>query len=145
KRTLRRARVPQADLPFAELLAANRRALPPRLRALARMLVEGFDAADADYASSVATLEEWQGQSAADAPTFRPLGGYGELLTVLRTALEAHTAELRLGAVVDEVRWSAGRVLAAGGAAGRRFEVAARRAVITLPLGVLQAGVDARG
>ena len=84
KTGLDRVRRPRKDLPFSEFLeGAARSKLSPRARQLARTLVEGFDAADVTRVSTLETLDEWSGSSAADAPTFRPLGGYASLLTAL--------------------------------------------------------------
>ncbi len=139
KRALRRARVPRGDLPFAEFLRAHGRGLSREARQLARLLVEGFDAADATRASTQAILREWRGQGAADAPTYRPLGGYAVLLDALRAALGG--ARVELESVVEAVRWSRGRVVVTATRRGEAFEIVASAAVIALPLGVLQAGV----
>src|SRR5690606_3320733 len=100
-------------------------------------LSEGFDAADPTHASTLDTLDSWTVGGGADAPASRPAGGYGALLDAMTAFLDPERVELRLGAVVDEVRWKRGAVRIAGRRHGQRFEVAAPRAVITLPLGVL--------
>lgn len=139
KRGLKRIRRPRRDLPFAQFLQTRAvETLSERARALAILLVEGFDAADSSRASTHATLEEWSGQGGADAPTFRPAGGYGALVESLRLELEAKNASLRLDSQASDVRWERGRVVIAGAAAGASFELAADRAVIALPLGVLE-------
>ncbi|HEX6997909.1 MAG TPA: NAD(P)/FAD-dependent oxidoreductase [Gammaproteobacteria bacterium] len=139
RRWIERTRPPRADVAFAEFLADAARAWPARVRELARMLVEGFDAADAARASTHATLAEWLGAGAAGAPSYRPLGGYGRLMQGLCRAAEEAGAQLRLRSVVREVQWAPGRVTVAGTAGRRPFEAHAARAVVTLPLGVLQA------
>lgn len=69
KKGLDRIRKPRKDLPFSEFLDGPARGkLSPRAREFARTLVEGFDAADATRVSTLQTLEEWAGESAADAP-----------------------------------------------------------------------------
>ncbi|HEY8520702.1 MAG TPA: NAD(P)/FAD-dependent oxidoreductase [Gammaproteobacteria bacterium] len=134
---------PRTDVSFAEFLAGPARAWPPRVRELARRLVEGYDAADATRVSTHDTLAEWVDAGVPGAPSYRPLGGYGRLMQQLRRAAEKAGAEVRLRSVVREVRWVPGRVTAAGTARGRPFEAQAARAVVTLPLGVLQAPPDA--
>jgi monoamine oxidase len=136
---LARVQRPPRDLPFAEFLEhAPRGKLTPAVRAFARRLVEGFDAADATRVSTYSILREWTGGSAADAPTFRPLGGFGRLIDALAGELQALNVTLRLNAVVEQVAWEPGSVRITGRAAGQHFEMQAPRAIVTLPLGVLQ-------
>jgi monoamine oxidase len=130
---------PRQDLPFAEFLAAPaQRHLPPRIREFALMLVEGYDAADATRVSTLSTIEEWCGGGAADAATFRPYGGYASLLQALISALEPQHVHVQLGTVVREVRWKRGKVTIAATQQGRAHEVVADKAIVTLPLGVLE-------
>jgi monoamine oxidase len=137
---------PQRDMPFAEFLEGPaRRKLSPAVRRFARQLVEGFDAADATRVSTHSILGEWGGDSGADAPTFRPLGGFGRLLDAMAGELQSVGAALRLNTVVKHVEWDRGAVCIAGRSAGEPFELRARRAVITLPLGVLQLPEHATG
>ncbi len=139
------ARRPRKDIAFAEYLdGAARRHLTPATRELARMLVEGFDAADAARVSTLATLDEWTGSASAEAPTFRLRDGYGALVDALVVALERR-AELHLETVVREIRWRRGAVTIHALQQGRRLELRARAAIVTLPLGVLKLPPRARG
>jgi len=134
------------DASFEDLLRdMARRGVAPDVRRFARMLVEGFDAADTRLASARAVAEEWSGGNAADAPQFRPLGGHAALLQALGECTRPGRVRLARGHVVRTVRWRAGHVEVEGLAGDRPFRVAARRAVITLPLGVLQAEDGAPG
>jgi len=137
---------PRKDLPFAEFLdrVANRR-LSPAARQLARQLVEGFDAADATRVSTWATLDEWNGSSAADAPTFRPLGGYASLIDGLVCALDHARVQVRLSTVVHTIQWQRGRVTIEATRHGQPCRVQGKRVIITLPLGVLQLPAHAAG
>ena len=146
KRGLATVRRPRKDLPFAEFLdtVANRK-LSPNARQLARQLVEGFDAADATRVSTWATLDEWSGNSAADAPTFRPLGGYASLVDGLVCALDHSRVQVRLGTVVHTIHWQRGRVTIEATRHGQPSSVQAKRAIVTLPLGVLQLPGHAAG
>jgi len=137
---------PRKDLPFAEFLdrVANRK-LSPAARQLARQLVEGFDAADATRVSTWATLDEWNGSSAADAPSFRPLGGYASLIDGLVCALDHARVQVRLGTVVHTIHWQRGRVTIEATRHGQPCRVQGKRAIITLPLGVLQLPAHAAG
>ncbi|HVJ29815.1 MAG TPA: NAD(P)/FAD-dependent oxidoreductase, partial [Gammaproteobacteria bacterium] len=130
---------PRQDLPFAEFLAGPaRRRLPPSIREFALMLVEGYDAADATRVSTLSTIEEWCSGGAADAATFRPQGGYESLLRALVSALDPRHVHLQLGTIVREVHWKRGKVTIAATQLGRAHEVVADKAIVTLPLGVLQ-------
>jgi monoamine oxidase len=129
---------PRRDLPFAEFLERARRQLPPRIREFALMLVEGYDAADATRVSTLSTIEEWCGESAADAATFRPQGGYASLLRALTGAFDSQQVHVQLSTIVHEVRWQSGKVTIAATQHGRAHEIVARSAIVTLPLGVLQ-------
>jgi monoamine oxidase len=136
---LQRIPRPRRDLPFGEFVRgpAGKR-LTPRLREFALMLVEGFDAADAARVSTLGVLDEWCGEGAADAPTFRPQHGYGSLVDALAGTLDPKYVHLRLNTIVREVRWREGRVAIDATLHGRAVAIAAPRAIVTLPLGILQ-------
>jgi monoamine oxidase len=102
------------------------------------MLVEGYDAADATRVSTLGTLDEWCGEGAADAPTFRPQGGYESLLHALTGALDPEHVQIQLGSIVREVRWNRGEVTISANQHGCAHDVIARAAIVTLPLGILQ-------
>lgn len=145
KRGLEKIRKPRRDVPFSEFLDANKRVLSPASRQFARTLVEGFDAADATRVSTLATLASWAGESAADAPTFRPLNGYSALFGALQSSLHPQRVQLQLNTVVREVRWKRGAVTVEGTRQGQPFSLSAPRAIVTLPLGVLQLPSQAPG
>ncbi len=137
---------PRKDLPFSEFLdRIAPRKLSPAARQLARRLVEGFDAADATRVSTLATLEEWSGGSAADAPTFRPLGGYTTVVDGLVSGLDTERVRIRLNTIVHSVQWQRGHVTIQAMRHGQPSTVQGRRAIITLPLGVLQLGTGITG
>jgi monoamine oxidase len=100
--------------------------LPAVTRTLATMMVQGFDAADPALVSAREIAEEW-GSGALGSSQMRPQGGY---LPLLETFLSGKF-EVRLGYAVREIRWQRGQVEVAG--------IRARKAIVTLPLGVLQA------
>ena len=125
------------DVSFAAFLARLR--LPARTKDFARMMVEGFDAADPWRVSTHSIAEEWSGGELGDSQP-RPQRGYGALLGWLANAIVANGGELRLGALVSNVRWKPGAVMVSGKFLGERFTARAKHAIVTLPLGVLQAG-----
>ncbi len=113
-----------------------------RQRRYARMLVEGFDAADPQRASTRALAEEWSddGSGGQTSRQFRPLGGYAHLLRTLHGALDPALVEVRLATPVDAVQWGRdGVTVTAMSSSGAPLEVRARTAIVTLPVGVLQA------
>jgi monoamine oxidase len=69
---------------------------------------------------------------------FRFLNGYDSLVQALRADAESHGATILLNTTVKEIRWSGDGVeaVSAGGSGDGSF--AASRAIITLPLGVMQ-------
>jgi monoamine oxidase len=116
------------DLSFRAFLARQR--VPKLTRILGTMMVQGFDAADPRLASAREIVAEWTEVSSLQP---RPLGGYGPLLEFL-----AREAKVQLQTVVREVRWKHSSVELRGTFRGERWSAWAPRAVITLPLGVLQ-------
>jgi monoamine oxidase len=113
-------------------------------RAYARMMAEGFDAADTSKASARAIADEWTGDMLSSAPQSRPEGGYTSLLLALAGALPIDKVHVRLQTIVREVKWARGSVEVSGESFGQPFSVTAPRAIVTLPLGILQLSPDAR-
>jgi monoamine oxidase len=123
------------DLSFARFLEKQQR-LPAITRRLALMMVQGFDAADPARISAREIAAEW-GSGAIGASQLRPLGGYGPLLE----SLAGGGARLQLHTILREVRWSRGAVELDATVLGKPCRARAKRAVITLPLGVLQSNL----
>ncbi|MDQ5848977.1 MAG: FAD-dependent oxidoreductase, partial [Pseudomonadota bacterium] len=127
------AQLKKHDLSF-EAFLRTRKNLRSITRMFARMMVQGFDAADPARVSARDIAEEWQ--TALGSSQMRPQGGYGPLLE----SLVGKNTRLELGVVVREIRWKRGAVTLEGTRRGRPFRAQAPRAIVTLPLGVLQAG-----
>ena len=125
------------DISFEELLA--RRRLPAKTKTFARMMVEGFDAADPRRVSAASIIEEW-GAGSLGSSQPRPQGGYGGLLGWLANSIVGSGVQLRLGAIVKRVQWKRHVATLSGTFLGERFSAKAPRVIVTLPLGVLQAG-----
>ena len=126
-----RSALREHDMSFEEFLARQR--LPAMTRTFARLMVQGFDAADPAKASARAIAQEWGGgQMQGSQPRLRE--GYGPLLDWLARKIVQRGARLKMQSIVREVRWQRGRVQVLGDG----FAFSARQAVITLPLGVLQ-------
>lgn len=141
----------QQDMSFDDLLERHLAAtLSADERQRARRMAEGFDAADTARASARAIVAEWLGDVLGAGPQSRPRDGYAALLQALLASFEPASPSgaaraLQLDSVIREVRWSAGSVEVAGERAGAPFEIHARRAIVTLPLGVLKAPPAAEG
>jgi len=121
------------------------RVLTPQARSFARMMAEGFDAADTARASARAIAAEWTGDTLGSAPTSRPANGYASLLAALMAPLHSGRLRLQLQTMVQAVRWSKGSVEVAGRFLGRGFKAHSRCLVVGLPLGVLQRPAGAAG
>jgi monoamine oxidase len=104
------------------------------------MMVQGFDAADPARVSARSIIEEWGQAGSLGASQPRPQGGYGPLFDWLAASVARRGARLLLPALVARVEWRRGAVTVRGRLGDRPFALKARRAVVTLPLGVLQSG-----
>jgi monoamine oxidase len=118
--------------------------LSPEERQRARMMAEGFDAADTARASARAIAAEWTGDTLG-AATSRPRDGYEALLAALVAPRHGDRPRLRLNSPVCEVRWARHAVEVSGEFLGAPFTARSARAVIALPLGVLQSPPPAAG
>lgn len=124
----------EQDVSFERLLA--QRALPAKTRTFARMMVQGFDAADPRRVSAQSIVEEWGGASlGASQP--RPQGGYGALMDWLALSIVDRGVELRLGVDVRRISYGRRGVTVAGTFLGKGCVVRAPRAIVTLPIGTL--------
>jgi monoamine oxidase len=133
------------DLSFDDFLRQSNE-LSPEARQYAKMMAEGFDASDTSRASARAIVAEWTAEMMSDAaPQSRPQGGYTALLAPLASALQSDNIRLQLQTTLHSLRWSKGSVEVEGTFIGKPFRASARRAIITLPLGVLQLPADAPG
>ncbi len=101
--------------------------------------VQGMDAADPADASAFALRKEW---GTEDEDQYRIEGGYGRLMDYLKDQSEAHGAVLHHAQIVKEIQWEAGGVGVVT-SAGRIFK--GDKAIITLPVGVLQAPPGGEG
>jgi hypothetical protein len=82
------------------------------------------------------------GQSIAADHSYRLVDGYGELVAQLVKRVEDGACDLRLNTPVRAMRWRQGAVTIV---TGKGETLKARRAVVSLPLGVLRVPVSAGG
>jgi monoamine oxidase len=122
---------------FREYL--DRSAAPPEVRLSANSYVEGFNAARAERISVRALAQAAEAADRIDGNrSFRLGGGYASLVAWLWDGIDPGKRRLHAGIAVETVEWRRGRVTIAARAFDgiRRFE--APRAIVTVPLGVLQ-------
>jgi monoamine oxidase len=112
------------DISFEKFLSLRK--IPAKTKTFARMMVEGFDAADPKRVSAKSIIEEWASLGAQP----RPQGGYNALLDWLTQTVLRKGARLRLESPVRNLRWRKGSVSANG--------VQAKRAILTLPISLLK-------
>ncbi|HUI40385.1 MAG TPA: NAD(P)/FAD-dependent oxidoreductase [Terriglobia bacterium] len=140
-----------SDQTFSEFLSALE--VDVEAARWATAYVEGFNAARADRIGTRALGQEMRAAELIDGEqAYRFARGYQQLPQRLWDQCAARAAALQLGAVVTEVRWQRGRVEVAVRAAGGDPEDSssaatfpADRAIVTVPLGVLQAPESASG
>jgi monoamine oxidase len=136
-RLLKKVDTAGPDLSFARFLARNPGGKPlAQARQDVRFFVQGFHAADLEQISAHSLAGSDSGEARNSG---RVLEGYDGVPTWLARDLGG---ALRLGCPVTEIAWEPGQVeLSLGTGEGVR----ARAAIVTLPLGVLQAPPDAPG
>jgi len=126
------------DIPFTEYLA--QRSLPQHLATRVTAYVEGFNAADARRIGTAALLKQQQAEEAIQGDcSFRVAEGYDRLADYLLQRFVASGGRLHLNTPVTAIRWKPGEVLVAA-AHPAISEIHAAKAIIALPLGVLQSG-----
>jgi monoamine oxidase len=129
----------EPDLTFSEWLAQQ--SASPEAARRATSYIEGFNAADARRIGTAALARQNEAEDAAGGADgyFLP-EGYDRLTDFLRGRCEAAGAEILLGTRVESIRWEAGRVIAHGTAGNSKISFESDACVVTIPLGVLQAG-----
>ncbi|MDQ2656992.1 MAG: FAD-dependent oxidoreductase [Bacteroidota bacterium] len=105
------------------------------LRKKVKGFVEGYDAADMNRVSALALRKEWS-QSDNDHQ-YRIEGGYSSLMNFLAEKIRKKGGVIVMSSPVRELQWNKGSVKALT-ADGKVLE--AHKAIITVPLGVLQRG-----
>ena len=124
----------EIDLPIAEFLETHfaDRQYSELRRAIKRM-VEGYDAADPDRASTFALRDEWMGHGLGRQG--RIAGGYGALIKFLVSECRGQGATIHLFSVVTAIEESRGRI-AAYCDDGTIYDADA--AILTVPLPILR-------
>ena len=136
------------DQTFQEFLESQCQDISPHAQQRATSYVEGFNAAVAARVSIHALASERRAAATIEGDrSFRILSGYDTVAGWLRAGLEPDQVELHLNTVVTALNWRPGAVEAvARSPAGHELgPFRATCALITLPLGVLQAPPEAPG
>jgi monoamine oxidase len=108
--------------------------------------VEGFHGALAERISVNSLVRSGKAEEEVEGDhTFRFDRGYESLLTVMKDALPPSLVDIRLNTAVQVVRWAKHQVRVQAQRGGESVEFSAPRAIVTLPLGVMQAPPDAPG
>jgi monoamine oxidase len=139
-----RIRPAKRDRSFADFLKSQK--LDPRTRELARNYVEGYHAAHADRMSSQAlTTSDEEQEDPGGNKQFRIASGYDSLLAWLRSGLDPSRSSLLLGTTVTSIGWSKSGVSATCRTGKQERTIRARRALITIPIGVWKAPAEQEG
>jgi monoamine oxidase len=102
------------DLPIAEFMKRNFGGPEyNRLRQSIRRIVEGYDAADPERASTLALRDEWMDGGSGNQA--RLVGGYSALVDFLMTECRRHGAVIHLDTVVSAIEQSDGHIIACSG------------------------------
>jgi monoamine oxidase len=128
----------EQDLPFSEFLDQylnEEKFKDVRENAIA--FVEGYDAADIKRASTFALREEWKNFGQSDQ--YRLKSGHIKLIDFLSNEIIKHNGEIFLSTVAKEIRWKRDNVEVISDK-GKIYS--ARKALITVPLGVLRSTPD---
>ncbi|MGA8428890.1 MAG: NAD(P)/FAD-dependent oxidoreductase [Candidatus Sulfotelmatobacter sp.] len=108
--------------------------------------VSGFNAADPALVSVHWLVQQMKAEEKIDGQrAFRARHGYSSVLEILRERVAKNNVTIATNTVVERVTWNRGKVTIDGTGNGSPVSFRARRAVITVPLGVLQAPRGERG
>jgi monoamine oxidase len=121
------------DISFAEYL--DRKQVSAEERSAVIGYVEGFNAADYREISVAALGAQQKAEDAIDGDRlYHLVGGYDQLPRYLAHRITEYGGSIRLGEQVQEIRWRTGDVEAIT----VNGSFTAQRAILTVPLGVLQ-------
>jgi len=131
---------PGCDMSFADYL--HRTAVDPTAANRAMAYVEGFNAADSSLIGIAALAQQQRAEDQIDSERlFHVRRGYDALPRFLAQEFESAGGTMMFGHVAQRVDWQRGAVAVSGTLdSGHAFSVNAARALISVPLGVLQAG-----
>jgi monoamine oxidase len=137
----------KSDMSFKDYLASLPDDAESELaKAMTVRYVEGFHAARIDRIGIKGLIKANEAAEQIDGDkSFRLLRGYADVSEWLYRKAESHGTIFRLNTLVDEVRWKRDAVEIFCRTKDTSLSFTAPRALITLPLGVLQASEDDAG
>jgi monoamine oxidase len=131
--------VPGYDLSFADYLRV--RAIDGSIGEPAARFVEGFNAADRRRIGIASLAKQQRAEDLIDTDRlFRVRPGYDRIPQFLADRFIRAGGALLLGTAVRRIEWRRGGVVLRARTGGGSCELHADRALVTVPLGVLQAG-----
>ncbi len=111
----------------------------PEAKQQALSYVTGFNAADPAQVSVHWLVQEMKAEEEIDGDhAFRARNGYSALLEILRERLAGTSVRIKTNTAVERVAWSKDNVSINAVCLGSPVSFRARRALLTVPLGVLQ-------
>ncbi|HEY4247730.1 MAG TPA: NAD(P)/FAD-dependent oxidoreductase [Lacunisphaera sp.] len=128
-----------SDESFQQFLNRCQKNISPADRFLAAHYVGGFEAAPTAKISADALRRDHAGTTSTD---FKIHGRYDKLIDTLERALPANRVHIRLNSPVVSLQWQQGQVVVEVRRGPRSHQTLhrAQMVLVTLPLGVLQAG-----
>ncbi|HEY6119679.1 MAG TPA: NAD(P)/FAD-dependent oxidoreductase [Pyrinomonadaceae bacterium] len=140
-------KIAEPDRSFAEFLDSfPNDAETAQAKALAERYVQGFHAARTERIGVHGLIKANEAEEEVEGhKSFRILSGYSSVADFLLDEAQQHDLRLHLNTVVQEIRWSRHQVYVVCTNDEQVFTLKAAAVVVTLPLGVLQAGLDQPG
>lgn len=116
------------DMSVAELLKYFTDEKYTAMKRSLQQYMEGYDAADINYASALALKEEWE---KGDDDQYKIEGGYGPLLEYIKNICLQNGCSIHLNVIAKKIKWKDGEVEII---TGENKSVVANKVIITAPL-----------
>lgn len=139
-------RAEASDETFSSFLEQSKH--PDRAKRLAASYVEGFNAARQEVIGIASLAQDARASEEIDGDhSFRILNGYDSLVLHLLSSVNGWQEKVRLNSIVEKINWERGsaRIGVRSARTGELQMLGSRRALVTVPLGVLQADLDEPG
>jgi monoamine oxidase len=138
----------ESFLSFLKRCCKESKGNPEHRKAEERALayVTGFNAADPDRVGVHWLVQGMRAEEKIEGDrAFRSANGYEDLLQIFREELSQADVDIQTETVVDSVEWTQGRAEITAHRASERQNLSTGCVLVTLPLGILQASVEAKG
>jgi monoamine oxidase len=135
-----------ADQSFAQFLNLDEKGEDAAAKLWGLEYIEGFHGALAERISVHSLVRSRKAEMEVEGyRSFRLVRGYESLLQVLKEALPPELVNIRCNTAVRVVRWAEHQVRVEARTGSETVEFTAPRAIVTLPLGVMQAPPEVPG